>query len=80
MAKVDINVNISLRPPIVFQAPPEVIVIPDTDDVYFIPDIDLDIFFWNGWWWLLWEVVGIAHIFITGPGFIMTVFQVFILI
>ena len=55
MAAVNINVNISLPPPIVFEAPPEVVVIPDTDDVYVDPDIDLDLFFWNGWWWRLWE-------------------------
>ena len=55
MAAVDISVNISLPPPIVFQAPPDVIVMPDTDDVYVVPDIDVDMFFWNGWWWRLWE-------------------------
>ena len=31
------------------------IVIPDTNDVYVVPDIDVDLFFWNGWWWRLWE-------------------------
>jgi hypothetical protein len=55
MAAVDINVNISLPPPIVFQAPPDVIVLPDTNDVYVAPDVDADLFFWNGWWWRLWE-------------------------
>jgi hypothetical protein len=55
MAAVDINVNISLPPPIVFQAPPDVIVMPDTYDVYVVPNIDIDMFFWNGWWWRLWE-------------------------
>ena len=55
MAAVDISIGISLPPPIVFQAPPDVIVMPDTDDVYVVPDIDVDMFFWNGWWWRLWE-------------------------
>ena len=55
MAAVDINVNISLPPPISFAAPPDVIVMPDTDDVYVVPDIDVDMFFWDGWWWRLWE-------------------------
>ncbi len=55
MAGVDISIGISLPPPIVFQAPPEVIVLPDTSDVYVVPDIDVDIFFWNGWWWRPWE-------------------------
>jgi hypothetical protein len=30
-------------------------VIPDTDDVYVVPDINVDVFFWNGWWWRPWE-------------------------
>src|SRR4030043_52948 len=55
MAEVNIGVGISLPPPIVFQAPPDVIVLPDTNDVYVVPDVDVDIFFWNGWWWRPWE-------------------------
>jgi len=39
MAAVDINVNIPLPPPIAFQAPPDVIAMPDTSDVYVAPDI-----------------------------------------
>ena len=54
MAAVDISIGISLPPPIVFAAPPEVIVIPETY-VYVVPDIDVDIFFWGGWWWRPWE-------------------------
>ena len=54
MAAVDISIGISLPPLIVFAAPPELIVIPDTY-VYVAPDIDVDIFFWNGWWWRLWD-------------------------
>lgn len=55
MAEVNIGIGISLPPPVVFEAPPAVIVLPDTDDVYVVPDVDVDIFFWNGWWWRLWE-------------------------
>jgi len=55
MAGVNVNVSIGLPPPIVFAAPPDVIVMPDTSDVYVVPDIDVDMFFWNGWWWRLWE-------------------------
>ena len=40
-------------PPIVFE--PHVVVIPDTDDVYVVPDIDEELFFWNGWWWRPWK-------------------------
>ena len=54
-AEVHIGIGISLPPPIVFAAPPEVVVLPDTNDVYAVPDIDADFFFWNGWWWRLWE-------------------------
>lgn len=55
MAGVDVSIGISLPPLIVFRAPPEVVVIPDTNYVYVVPDIDADMFFWNGWWWRLWE-------------------------
>jgi hypothetical protein len=54
MAGVDVGVSISLPPPIVFAAPPEVVVIPETY-VYVVPDSNVDIFFYNGWWWRPWE-------------------------
>jgi len=54
MAGVDVHVNISLPPRIAFAAPPQVIVIPETY-VYVVPDLDVDIFFYNGWWWRPWE-------------------------
>ena len=54
MAAVDVSVRISLPPPIFFAAPPALIVLPDTY-VYVDPDLDVDIFFYNGWWWRLWE-------------------------
>ncbi len=54
-AEVNISIGISLPPPIVFEAPLEVVVIPDAGDVYVVPDIDVDIFFWNGWWWRPWQ-------------------------
>jgi len=55
MAQVSINVGIPLPPPIIFNAPPEVIALPDTNDVYVAPGIDVDFFFYNGWWWRLWD-------------------------
>ncbi|MGO9377250.1 MAG: hypothetical protein ACLP29_01705, partial [Dissulfurispiraceae bacterium] len=55
MAAVDVNVNIALPPPIVFAAPPNVIVMPDANDVYVDPEVNVDLFFWNGWWWRPWE-------------------------
>jgi hypothetical protein len=55
MAQININIGIPLPPPIVFSAPPEVIVMPETSGVYVVPDIDVDLFFWSGFWWRLWE-------------------------
>jgi len=45
---------IPLPPPIPFLAPPEMVVLPDTD-VYVAPDCDQDLFFYGGWWWRLWN-------------------------
>ena len=42
-------------PLIAFEGSPVVIVIPDTDDVYVVPDIHVDLFFWSGWWWRPWN-------------------------
>ena len=42
MAAADINAGISLPPPIVFEAPPEVIVMLDTSGVYVVADADTD--------------------------------------
>ena len=54
MAGVDVGVNISLPPLIVFSAPPAMVVIPETY-VYVVPDSDVEIFFYDGWWWRPWE-------------------------
>jgi hypothetical protein len=53
-AQVSVDVHIALPPPILFPAPPELIVLPETY-VYVAPDVDVDIFFYNGWWWRPWE-------------------------
>jgi len=53
MARVDVNVGISL-PPIVFPGPPHLVVIPETN-VYVAPDVNDDIYFYGGWWWRPWE-------------------------
>ena len=42
MTGADINTGISLPPPIAFEAPPEVIVMPDTSGVYVVADVDAD--------------------------------------
>jgi len=54
MGRVDVGVAIPLPPPIVFAGPPHVVVIPETN-VYAVPDVDVDIFFYGGWWWRPWE-------------------------
>jgi hypothetical protein len=54
MARAAVNVSINLPPPIVFAAPPELIVLPETY-VYVVPDVDVDIFFYDGYWWRPWE-------------------------
>src|SRR5208283_2257395 len=54
MARAAVSVSIGLPPPVVFAAPPEMIVLPETY-VYVVPDVDVDIFFYNGWWWRPWE-------------------------
>ncbi len=55
MAGVEISVGISLPPPIVFGVPPAVVVLPDTNGVYVVPNVGADLFFWNGWWWRPWQ-------------------------
>jgi hypothetical protein len=51
-AEVNINVGISVPPPppFVIPAPPPVFVIPQTY-VYFVPDIEVDILFYHGYWY-----------------------------
>lgn len=46
--------NATPPPPLPFDAPPDVIAMPDTDDVYVVPGIEVDLFFWSGWWWRPW--------------------------
>ncbi len=50
MARVHIDVNIPLPPLITFSAPPELVVIPGTY-VYYCPDVNVDVFFYAGYWY-----------------------------
>ena len=54
VAAVSVRLSIPLPPLIVFPAPPSVIVVPETY-VYFVPDIEEEIFFFDGWWWRPWQ-------------------------
>lgn len=53
-ATAGVDVSISLPPLIAFSAPPAMVVIPETY-VYVVPDVDVEIFFYDGWWWRPWE-------------------------
>jgi hypothetical protein len=52
-AGVSVNVGVNL-PAIRFAAPPAVVVIPGTY-VYMVPDIDVDVLFFQGFWWRPYE-------------------------
>ncbi len=52
-ARVNVNVGINL-PAVRFAAPPAVVVIPGTY-VYMVPDIDVDVLFYQGYWWRPYE-------------------------
>ncbi len=54
LAAVNVDVSISLPPPIVFAAPPALVVLPETY-IYVVPDAEVDIFFYDGWWWRPWQ-------------------------
>jgi len=54
MAGVAVQIGIPLPPPIAFPAPPEVVLLPHTG-VYVAPDLAVDLFFFDGWWWRPWE-------------------------
>ena len=52
-ARVNVNIGVNL-PAYRFAAPPEVVVIPGTY-VYMVPDIDVDVLFFQGYWWRPYE-------------------------
>jgi hypothetical protein len=53
-AGVNVNIGVNL-PAIRFAAPPDVVVIPGTSYVYMVPDIDVDVLFFQGYWWRPYE-------------------------
>ncbi len=50
MAGTSVHVGIGL-PPVIIGGPPDMVAIPGPDEVYVAPDVDVELFFWNGWWW-----------------------------
>jgi hypothetical protein len=49
VAQVQVNVNLG-PPPIVVAEPPAVVLVPRSR-VYFVPDPNIDVFNYNGYWW-----------------------------
>jgi hypothetical protein len=50
-ARAEVSVSINLGPPpIVVAEPPGVVLIPQSQ-VYFVPDPQIDVFFYGGYWW-----------------------------
>jgi hypothetical protein len=50
-ARADVNINVGITPPpLAFHGPPELAVIPGTY-VYYLPDVQEDIFFYHGYWY-----------------------------
>jgi hypothetical protein len=54
LAEVSGGIRISQPSHIRFAAPPELVVIPETN-VYAAPDVEEDLYFYGGWWWRPWE-------------------------
>jgi hypothetical protein len=52
-ARVNVNIGVNL-PAVTFAAPPDVVVIPGTN-VYMVPDMDVDVLFYQGYWWRPYE-------------------------
>ncbi|NLF41576.1 MAG: hypothetical protein GX587_02665 [Bacteroidales bacterium] len=55
IAQTGISVSVNFPPPVVFESPPNLITIPYTNYVYGVPDAEIDLFFWDGWWWRPWK-------------------------
>ncbi len=50
-AGVDVGVSVNIGPPpIVVAEPPAVVLVPGSQ-VYFVPGVEFDVFFYNGYWW-----------------------------
>ena len=50
-ARAEVSVGINIGPPqIVVSEPPHVVMIPQSQ-VHFVPDANIDVFFYGGYWW-----------------------------
>lgn len=52
--RMDVHVVVPMPPPVVAAGPLHVVVIPQTC-IYAVPDADVEIFFFSGWWWRPWQ-------------------------
>jgi hypothetical protein len=50
-AAAEVNVNVNLGPPPVAVAQPPAVVLVPGSRVYFVPEVNYDVFFYNGYWW-----------------------------
>lgn len=67
-AEVNVSIGINVPLPVfVFSAPPVVVFIPGTY-VYVVPDVDIDIVFYQGYCTVRTGITGICQPVITGPG------------
>ena len=79
IAGVNLGINLNIGPPpIVAPEPPAMVMVPGTQ-VYFVPGVQFDVFFCNGFWWSPrgdrwyraqayngpWQIIG--HRFVPGP-------------
>jgi hypothetical protein len=66
-AQVDINIGLfAPLPGFTFGAPPEVVVIPGSY-VYYVPDVDFDVFFYDGYWYRPYRGYWYRSTFYNGP-------------
>lgn len=50
-AGVDVGVHVNIGPPpVVVREPPAVVLVPQSR-VYFVPGVDFEVFFYDGYWW-----------------------------
>ena len=57
----EVRVNIGVIPPLIFRAPPPVVVIPGTY-IYYCPEAEADVYFYHGYWYRPYE----AHWYRSG--------------
>ena len=73
-AQVSVNINVG-PPPIIFPAPPRVVVVPQTP-VYYAPDTTYNVFFYQGRYWSFHEGAWFLASSHAGPWAFVPVAQV----